>query len=707
MRFEFAIAAKYLVPRIKQLSVSIISLLSILVISLVVWLILVFLSVTDGLEKSWIDKLVSLNAPMRLNPTEAYYQSFYYQIDSLSENSSYRTKSIQEKLSSKITNPYDEDFDPEIPESFGLADYNSDGTLKDIVKETFEAIHSMKDSSNLVAHDYEVGLGQYKLQLLRQKQELTSNDAFITDTAYIASIPETSKCFNSTCIEPSGSDLQNVLAELPRTNFSIQEDIPGIESYENDEKRRERFLTFFENVRVSSLKTAKGGFLLPQELLPTKVRYSGIALLQSDEVVRFIIPKDEASKNFLQKKLKEHGYQTVSGALRIKVDQWSFIDDKKHVKKINGVIPIVLDEEIFLNATLDAASLSTAKNIDDIYFHICTDLQNKTIRGRTHLSSQLELGAIQPKTSFKNEPQHKPYWLYKVENENLFRLPSDPDMGEGVLVAKGFKDNGVLIGDKGFLSYQAASASAIQEQRIPIFVAGFYDPGIIPLSGKIILARPEIAATIRSAASTQSNTFGNGIQVWFDNLDKASLIKANLERKLAEKGLTPYWKIETYQEYEFSKDLVQQLKSDKNLFSLLAIIIIVVACSNIISMLILLVNDKKKEIGILQSMGASPWNIALIFGTCGMILGLVSSLIGTFAAYITLHHIDTLVNLLSSLQGFDAFNAAFYGDALPNQMSSNALTMVWIATSIISLLAGLIPAIKASLLKPTLVLRSE
>ncbi|MBT3579060.1 MAG: hypothetical protein HN501_03615, partial [Waddliaceae bacterium] len=46
--FEFSVAYKYLIPRRRQLSVSIITIISTLVISVVVWLILVFFSVTTG-----------------------------------------------------------------------------------------------------------------------------------------------------------------------------------------------------------------------------------------------------------------------------------------------------------------------------------------------------------------------------------------------------------------------------------------------------------------------------------------------------------------------------------------------------------------------------------------------------------------------------------------------------------------------------------
>jgi lipoprotein-releasing system permease protein len=81
--------------------------------------------------------------------------------------------------------------------------------------------------------------------------------------------------------------------------------------------------------------------------------------------------------------------------------------------------------------------------------------------------------------------------------------------------------------------------------------------------------------------------------------------------------------------------------------------------------------------------------------------------LGTLAAYWTLSNIQVIVDFLSFIQGHNAFNQAFFGESLPNKMSNEALSMVWIATSIVSLLAGLIPALKASSMKPTEILRSE
>src|SRR5690349_9581873 len=135
--FEFLIALKYLVPRRKQLSVALISLLSVVVISLVVWLLVVFLSVTEGMERNWLSKLTTLNAPLRITPTAHYYRSYYYRIDEMSGASHYQTKTIAQKSNTPSSDPYQKEEDEELPPFFPLPDLGEGRSLKDPVKILF------------------------------------------------------------------------------------------------------------------------------------------------------------------------------------------------------------------------------------------------------------------------------------------------------------------------------------------------------------------------------------------------------------------------------------------------------------------------------------------------------------------------------------------------------------------------------------------
>jgi lipoprotein-releasing system permease protein len=119
------------------------------------------------------------------------------------------------------------------------------------------------------------------------------------------------------------------------------------------------------------------------------------------------------------------------------------------------------------------------------------------------------------------------------------------------------------------------------------------------------------------------------------------------------------------------------------------------------------VNDKKKEIAILRAMGATSWSISLIFGVTGAITGMMGTLIGFILATLTLHNFDTVIAILTRLQGFQPFNPLFFGNELPHALSSEALFFVVFSTLLLSIVSALIPAIKASRLQPAQILRAE
>lgn len=641
--FELSVACKYLRPRWRQLSVSIISLISILVIALVVWLIVVFFSVTSGLEKRWVDKLVALTSPIRITPTEQYYNSYYYQVDGISEDSNYSLKSIAEKQQSTKTDPYNPEIDEEVPLSWLKPDLDANGSLKDPVKTAFTIIENQKGFDGLKARPYEATAANLRLRLLRltneAKPQLTQ--AFISQTVLLGSLDNENPGLLKAKIPLTAGDAGNLLQVLSRNTENDQEDQPGSIVALSKAELSKRLKAYFENINISSLKTPAYGW-------------------------------------------------TVPGALQI--------DPSK---------PLRLESQIELNAQLVADSLSNIRHVSRVLFDVNLD-SPPFLKGRIPLG-RLEVAKADIKTDFSSDPTTQPYWFYNVkvpQSEPKVYLPNDTSMGEGILLPRTFKEAGVLLGDKGYISFQIPTASTMQEQRVKVFVAGFYDQGLISIGGKFVIVNEALTNLIGSLGHN-SQTQSNGINVRLHNLNQADDLKNKLQAAFNEAGIAPYWKIDTFREFEFTKDILQQLSSDKHLFTLLASVIIIVACSNIISMLIILVNDKKLEIGILRSMGASSASIAAIFGICGTVMGLMGSVIGIAAALLTLENLDVIVHLLSKLQGHQAFNPIYYGDSLPNEISFEVLVSVMTATVAVSLISGLVPAIKASLLRPSTILRAE
>ncbi len=665
--FELSIAFKYLTPRWRQLSVSIISLISILVIALVVWLIVVFFSVTYGLERNWIDRLIALTAPVRMLPTDSYYDSYYYRIDSVSSASGYTPKSIAEKQLASLTDPYDPSFDEELPGSWPKPDLDEAGKLKDPVKGAFGAILELRQIPDLTAHDYEMTMGNLKLQLLRQTEGLSFTQATMSQATYLGSFDPDNKALQGALVRFSMQDLSNQLA---MSGVASDDAVPVAADV-----LRERLKQFFSQVTVRGLAIPSSGWLLNRALFPQTATWTVFAHLKGDQISRVFIP--------VQKQELDAGL--LKGQLVFKEGEPSLHFPAKEPQPLHA--PLILVGDLGMEATLDPLSLETAMRPQGVRFDVRFQVQGTELKGQT------------------------PYGNLTIQHADMkprkLELPKDPLLGNGILLPRGFKDAGVLVGDRGAMVYVIPTASSLQEQRLPVFVAGFYDPGIIPIGGKFVIVNQEITNLIRSAYNQDDLVQGNGINVRFSNLDQADLVKKELESKLQAAGIAPYWKVETFREYEFTKDVIQQLRSEKNLFTLLATIIIVVACSNIVSMLIILVNDKKLEIGILRSMGATSQSIALIFGICGIIMGVLGSAIGILAALLTLRHLQTLVNFISRMQGHDLFNPIYYGETLPTALSWESIAFVIMTTAFISLVSGLVPAIKASMMRPSAILRAE
>lgn len=629
--FEISVALKYLVPRWRQLSVSIISMISILVIALVVWLILVFFSVTNGLEKTWINKLISLTAPVRITPTDAYYKSFYYLSDSISEKAGYTLKTLGEKREKGLS--YDPNSDEEVADYWPAPDLDAEGKIKDIAAIAFNKINAIP---SLRAADFVMSVGNLHL-----KQKLGKT---VSQPSYLGSIDSKNQEMAGSILPIGPEDLTHLYSQLATKGTPV-----------NDR--------FFQHVQVKALKTPVHGWAIPVHLIPKE----GI-LKAIPTPAGYLLPKDP-----------------LKGTVEL------------NLADIN--VPLYLESNVSI----------PAERMEEALFKVKFTLQNQTFEGVVPLQG-LNFGEAKVQQSFTKTPEVLPFWSYAIvfpDGSREYYLPKDEASGEPVLLPKTFRGAGTNLGDTGFLSYYTPTTSTVQQMYIPIFVAGFYDPGIIPIGAKYVLTSKEIATLFRTTQTQDDNLQSNGINVRYDNLDNTDKFKEAILKAFEEAGIAPYFKIETYKEFEFTRDLIQQLHSEKNLFTLIATVIIIVACSNIISMLIILVNDKKLEIGILRSMGASSLSIASIFGFCGVVMGLLGSLIGTACALLTLQNLHALISWISYIQGYDMFNPVFYGDVMPSEISGEAFTFVFIATVLISLLAGIVPAVKASLLRPSATLRAE
>lgn len=669
--YEISVALKYLIPRKRQFSLSIISLVSLFVITLVVWLVLVFLSVTNGIESKWIEKLVALNGPLQITPKEAYWQSYYYKIDSLCSSSDYQLKTLEEKLKAPQTNPYNPSLDEEIPPYWPPIEKDAQGKAKDLVKELFDVFDRVQDKyPSFQAHSYESTLSQMHLDMIRKSPSFLGHPTF-----------------ESKSVLTQASYLTSYNTENPRLIQTIQK----LDSEDMDQILNNPLFSFpslMQKVTIHAFKTPREGYFLDWEKLPPG-SYTVLLLGSKNHIDTILLPESKKNLHLIEASLKNKGYEVKRSVLQ-KTDKLIFFSLENQEHALPQDTPLIIPEGIRWQSKLLPNSLKYAHLLEDLRFDLSTQIQGKKIYLNNTSPHSLLIA------DFSIEKDKSPFWL-KNEKLNQEATP--------IYLPKSFHKKGVRAGDLGYFSYTTQGISA-QEQRLSYFVAGFFDPGLNPIGNKLILVDFNVTRLLNASLNQMIPDFPqNGIRLDIEELKSTKNLKRELQELLKKANLDRYFHVESYQDYEFSKDFVQQLQSDKTLLTLIAIIIIIVACSNIVSMLILLVNDKKLEIGILRSMGASSKSIAFIFGFCGFFLGFVSCLLGTLAAMITLKNFEVLAHFLSTIQGHNAFNATFFGDTLPSELSQQALGLVLIATSIISLVAGLIPALKASVMKPSDILR--
>ena len=144
-------------------------------------------------------------------------------------------------------------------------------------------------------------------------------------------------------------------------------------------------------------------------------------------------------------------------------------------------------------------------------------------------------------------------------------------------------------------------------------------------------------------------------------------------------------------------EFFQTVKLEKKMMFLILLLIILVAVFNLVSSLVMLVNDKQAEIAILRTIGATPATIMSIFVVQGLMVGVVGILIGLIGGIILASNATAIVNHLQSLLNMQILSSNMYFvDYLPSKMMVSDLVEVCVMALIMSFLATLYPAWRAS-----------
>ena len=144
------------------------------------------------------------------------------------------------------------------------------------------------------------------------------------------------------------------------------------------------------------------------------------------------------------------------------------------------------------------------------------------------------------------------------------------------------------------------------------------------------------------------------------------------------------------------------------MMSIILTLIILVAAFNLLVTLVMSVQDKRADIAILRTLGASPRSIMRIFVVQGAVVGVVGTLIGLLIGLLTAFNIDPIVGFIERL-----FNARllppdiYLISRMPSDPQAANIVPVVLVSLLLAFLSTLYPSWRASRVNPAEALRYE
>jgi lipoprotein-releasing system permease protein len=271
--------------------------------------------------------------------------------------------------------------------------------------------------------------------------------------------------------------------------------------------------------------------------------------------------------------------------------------------------------------------------------------------------------------------------------------------GEGVAIGSRMAEQlGLSVGDTITLLSPDGDVTPLGvNPRVKAYkVAAIFQIGMSEYDASIIFMPFEEAQLFFNAEG-----LAQSIEIFLDRPDTVDAMRLEVEKAANRPIFITDWR-------ERNRTFFSALEVERNVMFMILTLIILVAALNIISGLIMLVKDKGSDIAILRTMGATSGAVMRIFFMTGAAIGILGTLAGVLLGVVVCLNVENIRQFFSWLSGTTLFNPELYFlSQLPAEMNFGETMSVVVMALVLSFIATIFPAWRASRIDPVQALRYE
>jgi len=260
---------------------------------------------------------------------------------------------------------------------------------------------------------------------------------------------------------------------------------------------------------------------------------------------------------------------------------------------------------------------------------------------------------------------------------------------------------GVVLGDKVVLmAPQGQFTPTGVVPRIKQFtVVGLFQIGMYEYDAGLALIHIDDAGKLYRMGDNVS-----GVRLKLDDLFLAPKISRDLAVALSDETQALFLTDWTQEHANFFR----AIQMEKRVMFIILALIVAVAAFNIVSTLVMAVTDKRADIAIMRTFGASPLSIMAIFIVQGALIGVIGTAAGAFFGVLIALNISTIIPFIEHLFHVQFLaKDIYYISELPSHLLWGDVVTIVILSFFLSLIATLYPSWKASKMNPAEALRYD